>query len=1002
MTPRLRRSLVGRVVTVLFVASVAAGGLAAQSTVADADVLSWAPGITVPSPVNAGSEPGAVVNSISCPSSGNCTAIGSYQDASGETQGLLATESAGRWTTSIAAQLPPNFDVVNPDVSLTSVSCASVGNCTAVGSYIDVNGLTQGLLLTETSGTWGTGREVIHPLGVSVAGNPRIDLTSVSCATATNCVAVGSYIDSVNQPEGLLQTEINGTWSQTEKNGHWSYTGAEAGVPGDAATEPKVALTSVSCGAVGRCVAVGSYSNSSHEQEGLLLTGTVSSGVWTFTPTAAGLPPGAATSPVVSLNSVSCKAAGECSAVGSYADSGHRQQGLLLTQTGGSWQAGSEATLPSDASTNPGVSLTSISCSSAGYCDAVGDYYTGSGNLQGLMLTASGGSWSTGAEPTIPADAGSAVFVTLSSVSCAAASNCAATGNYADDSFSLHPLLLSQSADGTWSAGVEPAVPYPNTSPDANAESVSCAPGGGCTAIADYTDAANGQLASATNGTLTTPASPALSLSAPPAATESGIAFPANDFAASLSGGANASGAVTFRVFGPQDSPPSSCAEGGTTIGAATVSGNGSYGPTQGFTPAAPGVYWWYASYGGDLGNASATSACGASMDETVVQTPALTLGAPSTTGLGATVAQSTVSALLSDATTDASGTVAVSVFGPETLPPTDCTVGGIPVGSASVQGNGSFNPGSGFTPASVGDYWWYASYSGDPSNPATASGCGSQMAETVVKADTTLSVNSAVSTATVGVPVTSPISASLHGGVGESGTVTFSVFGPQPSPPAACGSPTSLAGSATVQNDGAYVPKASFTASAAGTYWWYASYSGDSTNAPAASACGAQMPETVVSAPPAPPVIAPAVPAVTTTTPTSAPPTVATARILKVTTSGNLLKVTLTCHAASHQSCAGALKATTTEARSASTKQKKRASHAKPVPERVVTIATVTFKVGGGTSRQVSIRLNKLGMGLLASRRKLSARLELHQERTTLSRTVTLRLPASKGHRRA
>src|ERR1700722_13835083 len=103
MTPWLRRSLVGRVVTVLFVASVAAGGLAAQSTVADADVLSWAPGITVPSPVNAGSEPGAVVNSISCPSSGNCTAIGSYQDASGETQGLLATESGGRWTTSIAA-----------------------------------------------------------------------------------------------------------------------------------------------------------------------------------------------------------------------------------------------------------------------------------------------------------------------------------------------------------------------------------------------------------------------------------------------------------------------------------------------------------------------------------------------------------------------------------------------------------------------------------------------------------------------------------------------------------------------------------------------------------------------------------------------------------------------------------------------------------------------------------------------------------------------------------
>jgi hypothetical protein len=1001
MTSRLWRRLIGRAGTVFAVASVVAVGLGAQSPAARADALSWAPGITVPSPANAGSQPGAVITSLSCPSSGNCTAIGSYQDASGETQGLLATESAGRWTTSTAAQLPPNLDAANPDVSLTSVSCASVGNCTAVGSYVDVNSLTQGLLVTETGGSWASGKEVIHPLGVSVAVNPQMNLASVSCANATNCVVAGSYIDSDNQPQGLLETEINGTWSQTQKNGHWSDTGAQAGLPSDAAAEPKVALTSVSCGAVGRCVVVGSYVNSSHEQEGLLLTGTVSSGVWTFSPTAAALPSGAATSPVVSLNSVSCKAAGECSAVGFYADSGHHQQGLLLTETGGSWQTGSEATLPSDASSNPGVSLTSISCSAAGYCDAVGDYYTGTGSLQGVMFTASGGSWGTGAEPTIPADAGSAVFVTLSSVSCSAASNCAATGNYADESFSLHPLLLSQSADGTWSAGFEPALPYPNSSPDANVESVSCAPGSGCTAIADYTDAANGQLASATSGTLTPAASPVLSLGAPPAATESGIALPVGDFSASLSGGANESGVVTFRVFGPQDSPPSSCADGGTTIGSATISGDGSYSPAQGFAPVASGEYWWYASYGGDLGNTSTTSACGASMDETVVQTPALTLGVPSTTGLGTTIGQSTVSAALSDATTDASGTVAFNVFGPETLPPTDCSVGGTPVGSASVQGNGSVSPGSGFTPASVGDYWWYASYSGDPSDPAAASSCGPQMAETVVKADTTLSLNGAASTATVGVPVSPPVSASLHGGVGESGTVTFSVFGPQPSPPAACGSPTSVAGSASVQDDGAYVPKATFTAPAAGTYWWYASYSGDSTNAPAASACGAQMPETVVSDPPASPVSAPTVPAVTTTT-TSAPPAVATARILKVTTSGNLLKVTLTCRAASHQSCAGALKATTTEAGAVSTKQKKRASHAKPVPKRVVTIATVTFKVGGGTSRQVSIRLNKLGMGLLASRRKLSARLELHQERTTLSRTVTLRLPASKGHRSA
>ena len=302
----LERSLLsgGRL---LCLAMIVAAGMAAHAPTADADGLSWASGTTVPWPTNASSQPGVIVTSISCPAAGNCTAIGSYQDASGATQGLLATETGGQWTTATMAQLPFNPDLTNPGVTLTSVSCASPGNCTAVGSYIDVHGLTQGLLLTETSGAWGKGREVIHPQGVaSVATNPQIDLTSVSCATATNCVVVGTYTDSNGYPQGLLETEINGAWLETQKNGTWSYTGAQAGLPGDAASEPNVALSSVSCGAVGRCVAVGGYVNSTHQHEGLLLTGTVSAGAWTFAPSAASLPPGAAASPVAALRSVSC------------------------------------------------------------------------------------------------------------------------------------------------------------------------------------------------------------------------------------------------------------------------------------------------------------------------------------------------------------------------------------------------------------------------------------------------------------------------------------------------------------------------------------------------------------------------------------------------------------------------------------------------------------------------------------------------------------------------
>jgi hypothetical protein len=956
--------------------------LVVHTGAAEADALNWAPGVVLVPPADAGANPDVVISSLSCPSTGNCAAVGSFQDAAGNAQGLLASESAGHWSVAAEAQAPANANAVDPDVSLTYVSCASAQNCTAVGSYIDRNSLTQGLRLTETNGSWSVGTEVIHPQSVSVATNPQIDLTFVSCANATNCFIAGTYTDSNNYPQGLLETEINGSWAATK----------QAGLPTDHAAEAKVALTSGSCGAVNTCVAVGSYLNNANERQGLLLSGSVSGGTWTFAASTASLPAGAAAGPNVSLNSVSCAAAGACDAVGSYEDSSNHQQGLLLSESGGSWGTGTAAALPPDASSNPGVSLNSVSCSSAGDCDAVGDYDAGVGALQGLMLTQTSGSWGSGAEPTLPPDAGSPEFVTLSSVSCSASSVCAATGNYADDLYSAHPLLLSQSSAGSWSAGVEPTLPYSDAAPDANVEALSCAAGGDCSAVAQYTDQAGDQLAGASNGTVSAASTPALSLGTPPTLAESGIALPAGDFSASLSGGAGESGTLTFNVFGPQDSAPISCAYGGATVGNATVSADGTYVSPSGFTPAAAGDYWWYASYGGDLQNASALSPCGALMDETQVQTPTLSLAAPLTTTLDASIPRSAISALLSSASSNASGTLTFTVFGPQSAPPTACAGGGGAIGTATVQGNGRSDPSGGFTPAAPGDYWWYVSYGGDPSNPAAASGCGSGMAQTVVRAAPTLSLSAAATVGTVGVAVPSPASANLLGGVNEGGAVTFSVFGPQASAPVSCQS-AAVVGSATVVGDGTYTPAAAFTPSAAGDYWWYASYGGDDLNYPAASACGAQMHETVVSEPAtvSPP---------PTTTNITRPAPVASTRTVKLTTSGNVVKVTTACRAASSQSCVYTVTVTATESRSAKAISSSARHGAR---RRTVTIGTGTFRLRGGTIREVSLKLNRLGTKLLATNRKLSALVRLRQGHTTLRRGVTLHVrPSAKRRRRA
>jgi hypothetical protein len=117
-----------------------------------------------------------------------------------------------------------------------------------------------------------------------------------------------------------------------------------------------------------------------------------------------------------------------------------------------------------------------------------------------------------------------------------------------------------------------------------------------------------------TNGTTTTVGAPATDLA--------GTAISASSIGSKLSGAStSATGTITFKVFGPQTTAPTTCTTGGTTVGTASVHGNNTYNPSSSFTPRTAGDYWWYASYGGDSGDTSSNSGCGSAMVETVVYT---------------------------------------------------------------------------------------------------------------------------------------------------------------------------------------------------------------------------------------------------------------------------------------------------------------------------------------------------------------------------------------------
>jgi hypothetical protein len=334
-----------------------------------------------------------------------------------------------------------------------------------------------------------------------------------------------------------------------------------------------------------------------------------------------------------------------------------------------------------------------------------------------------------------------------------------------------------------------------------------------------------------------------------PATDATNTAIAASALSSTLAGGSAATGTITFKVFGPQTSAPSTCTSGGTTVGTATVSGNATYHPSAGFSPTSAGTYWWYASYGGDSGNTASASTCGSGMSSTVVKnTTSATASAPASGNVGTAAAASSISSILSGATGGATGTITFTVFGPQASAPVTCTSGGTTVGTAAVSGNATYNPSASFTPSSPGTYWWYASYNGDSNNSASNSTCGSGMTSTsVAKANTSVTAGAPATDATNTAIGTNSISAALSGGSSATGTVTFTVFGPQASAPTTCTSGGTTVGTASVSGNGTYNPNAGFTPSAAGTYWWYVSYNGDSNNTSSNSTCGSGMTSTVV-----------------------------------------------------------------------------------------------------------------------------------------------------------
>jgi hypothetical protein len=224
--------------------------MAAPAGGAVARAGTWRAAIEVPGLGSLNKGGNAQLGSVSCGSAGNCATGGFHTDGSGRAQAFVVSERNGSWRAAIEV---PGSGALNKggNAVVGSVSCASAGNCAAGGSYTDGSRHGQVFVVGQKNGTWGKAIEVPGSGTLNKGGSAFTG--SVSCASAGNCAAGGFYTDGSGRAQAFVVSERNGTW------------GTAIEVPGSGALNKGgfAFAGSVSCASAGNCAAGGIYTDGS-------------------------------------------------------------------------------------------------------------------------------------------------------------------------------------------------------------------------------------------------------------------------------------------------------------------------------------------------------------------------------------------------------------------------------------------------------------------------------------------------------------------------------------------------------------------------------------------------------------------------------------------------------------------------------------------------------------------------------------------------------------------
>jgi Bacterial Ig-like domain (group 3) len=435
------------------------------------------------------------LEAVACPAKGACTAGGFYLDgATKKQQSFVIGEASGLWGAAQDVPLVPQLNT-GGSADVLTVACLAPGECGAGGFYRDATGL-EGFIGSEVSSTWDGSIEL-----PGSGGNARID--AEACPAFARCVIGGYIAGSGDTRQPFADEQSAGTWPPATP------------LPGNLNKGPLGMVTSLSCTSLGSCVAGGFYSDAKDGHHAFVVT--QAHGDWgPMRQVAGSLNKGGN----AQVNQVSCGVSPKldsiitCAAVGFYTTSVGQGQAFTATMANGTW--GPAAAVPGCAALNKGgfAQLNSVSCPAAGNCTAGGSYSPSKTSTQPFVVTEKNGTWGKAIEVPGSATLNTGKNMLVTAVSCVSPGKCSATGDFHTSNHSEGVWVASQKGSTWGKAGTIPGLSGLATGGQAEVNGLSCATSGSCGLVGDYFTMTGSQQPFVVSGSVDAPTATTMALSA--------------------------------------------------------------------------------------------------------------------------------------------------------------------------------------------------------------------------------------------------------------------------------------------------------------------------------------------------------------------------------------------------------------------------------------------------------------------------------------------------------